>query len=164
MQWLYPTDGWFIGWAWSALTGGVFGVILYLFKRQFRDFYVVEMRYVERNAAGHYVPQKLEASHLISFDDYAAARAYFDRQEESIDRTYESTEQINFLSVGSAISRRGAERRYKKHGERMLVRTPYSVISQIRKEWREELQERAELREELAVMAKATAERVERGG
>ena len=94
----------------------------------------------ERNAATHYADQKLLSSYAESFDDYLAAKAYFDLHEEYLVlQPGPHEEQWNYAFAASSSSRLDAILHFRKSisgVHRMLMQTPYSVQSQVRKEVR----------------------------
>ncbi len=122
----------------GLFCGGSVSFWLPSFLRPKRDFYVVERRFVERNAATHYADQRLLSSYAEGFDDCLAARAYFDLHENCLAlQAGPHEEQWNYAFAVSSSSRLDAIRYFRKSANRthwMLMTTPYSVRSQVRKE------------------------------
>ncbi len=112
-----------------------------------RDYYVVirEFRIVE---PGEFGPgKKIESSQLHHFDNYSASRAFFDLHETyAVVPNYEDQQNINYLYAVPAFSAKWASAKMTKkvhHEAKLLVTTPYSTISALKRHWDEERKARA---------------------
>lgn len=113
-----------------------------------RDFYVVvrEFRIVDPDEFG--IAKKIESYHPHCFDEYLAARAFFDLHE-SYARipTYEDRQQINYLYAVPAFTSGLALTKMTKrvhHAAKLLISTPRSTIDDLRRYWDEERKARSE--------------------
>ena len=121
-------------------------VISLVFRK--RDFYVVirEFRIVSPNEFGK--GKKIESSYNHHFDDFQAAKAFFELHESyTFPPQYEDRQQINYVYAVPARSAQSANRKMtkKRHHEAMLlVETPYSSIRELKRHWDEERKSRQE--------------------
>jgi hypothetical protein len=136
----------------DSFTISVLFVLFALFYLRYfkaRDYYVVirEYRTVQPGEFGK--GKKIKNFYVHHFDDYLAARAFFDLNEGSgATPSYEDQQNINYLYAVSAITADGASKKMSKkvhHQARLLVETPHSSLSALRKHWDEERKVRAEL-------------------
>jgi hypothetical protein len=113
-----------------------------------RDYYVVirEFRIVQPNEFGK--GRTVESTHVHYFDDYAAARAFYDLHNTyAAIPMYENQQNINYLyAIPSFTAKRaGAKMTKKVHREaKLLAETPSSILSQLKRHWDEERKARSE--------------------
>jgi hypothetical protein len=128
---------------WSLGLGIVCAVIFI----RARDYYVVvrEFRIVEPNEFGK--GKTVESRHVHHFNDYAAARAFYDLHNTyAAIPDYENQQNINYLYAVPAFTakRAGAKMRNNVHHEaKLLAETPFSVLSALKRHWDEERKARA---------------------
>ena len=115
-----------------------------------RDFYVVvrEFRFVTATDFGK--GKQVESSYVHSFDDYLAAKAFFDLHESyNLHPHYENQQGINYVYAVPAFTASSAEAKMTKtrhHKARLLIETPFSALSNLKKYWDAERKTREELK------------------
>jgi hypothetical protein len=125
------------------------GVLYAIISLRWRDYYVVvrEFRIVEPNEFGK--GKKIESSHLHHFDDYLAARAFFDLHESYGARPYyENQQNINYIYAVPALTAKMASVKMANkvhHSANLLIETPFSTLSVLKRYWDEERKARADL-------------------
>jgi hypothetical protein len=126
-----------------------FGIINVVVSFRTRDFYVVvrEFRIVAPNEFGK--GKQIESSYVHHFDDYSAAKAFRDLHDSyAAFPQYEDRQNINYLYAVPAPTAAGASRKMAKkvhYQAKLLVETPHSMLSALKKHWDEERKARVEL-------------------
>ena len=124
------------------------GIIYVVVSFRTRDFYVVirEFRIVAPNEFGK--GKKIERSYVHHFDDYCAAKAFRDLHDSyAAMPQYEDQQNINYLYAVPALSAKSASAKMAKkvhHEAKLLIETPFSMLSALKKHWDEERKARAE--------------------
>lgn len=121
-------------------------------RRHTRDHYivVVEHRTVQPNEFGK--GKQIENRQVFSFDDYAAAHAFYDRNNSyAATPHYENQQNINYLYALPARSAQHAAARMKpdKHYQsKLLAETPFSVLVSLKRYWDEERKARESIEQD----------------
>ena len=116
---------------------------------RWRDRYVVirEFRIVEPSDFGK--GKTVETRHLHCFDDFAAAKVFFDLHNTyAAVPYYENQQNINYLYAVPAFTAALAETKMTKqihHRATLLAETPQSVLVALKRHWDEERKARSAL-------------------
>ncbi len=127
------------------------GVIYAVVSVRTRDFYVVirEFRIVTPGEFGK--GKQIESADVHHFDDYAAAKAFRDLHDTyAAWPHYENQQNINYLYAVPALTAKRASAKMTNqihHEAKLLMETPHSILSALKKHWDEERKARAELEE-----------------
>jgi hypothetical protein len=122
----------------------LFGLVVVVAVMAFRtrDYYVVirEFRIIQPNEFDK--GKTIESSHLNYFDDYLAARAFFDFHDQyAAFPSYENRQQINYIyAVPALTAKRACAKMTKRvhHEAKLLMETPFSTLSKLKQYWDEE--------------------------
>lgn len=112
------------------------GMVYFLVWRRTRDFYVAirEFRIVTPMEFG--IGEKLESTHYHHFDDYLAARAFFDLNESyRASPLYENQQNINYIYAVLASTARQAGTKMTKRPypeSNILITTPHSALRELK--------------------------------
>lgn len=125
------------------------GVLCAIIFIRARDYYVVvrEFRIVQPNEFGK--GKTVESTHVHCFDDYSAARAFYDLHNAyAAIPHYENQQNVNYLYAVPALTAQSAGAKMKNnvyYKAKLLAETPFSVLSALKRHWDEEREARSEI-------------------